>query len=367
MKRVYSLGMNADLRCFGSFGPDLSVCRACYAARPCESSTSTHRNGATRSISTTPLAGSLAAPAFNLGYTLGSGQVFRWGRDTDGWWKGIAYQTVFHLRQVGDQIEYRASADCVETFAGWMPTPDFLGWYLRLDEIPRIRVPRDDPHLRVARDQLKGLRFVRQEPFECILSYVLSVQAHMTLTKRRIHFLSGILGNPVFFDGHTYRAFPSAADLADLDGRYFRHHRFGWRSERVALSARFVADALNRLPEQTVALDDWRKIADDLRDLPGSGVGLKVAKCIDLFSLDRLGAVPVDTWVRKLAGDWYGVTGSDAAICAWGESRGGRWAGYANEYLFSYYRELHGQTIYDRVISFCESGLPSAELPYEET
>ncbi len=305
--------------------------------------------------------GTIKNSKVHLGLTLASGQVFRWGRDSDGWWKGMVYGAVVHLRQTRDQIAYRASVNTVQTYRGEMAIDAFLRWYLRLDHMPRIRVPRGDAHLRRARDLLKGLQFVRQDPFECIISYVLSVQAHMSLTKKRIGFIARTLGNKRIFDGETYWTFPSPDALAELDGGFYRHHRFGWRSERVATTARFIANAI-RGPAD---LETWRSVADDLHALSGSGVGIKVARCIDLFSLDRLCAVPVDTWVRKFAREWYGVTGSEAKICQWAEARWGKWAGYCNEYLFAYYRELHGPTLHDRVLSFAASDHPSAVMPFE--
>lgn len=307
--------------------------------------------------------GSLKVTNFELGHTLGSGQVFRWGRDVDGWWKGIAYGVVFHLKQVDGEICFCASSEEINTYAGQMDLPNFLRWYLRLDELPRFRVARDDTYLRKARSLMKGMRFVRQDPFECIISYVLSVQAHMTLTKRRLNLIARTVGDPVDFDGKRYWVFPRPEALATLDGKFYRQQRFGWRSERVADAANFVAETLGGEPD--VGLGDWRDINDALLDRPGSGVGLKVAKCIDLFSLERLHAVPVDTWVRKFAESWYGVTGSDAKICNWAEDRWGKWAGYCNEYLFSYYRELHGGTVHDKVLTFNASDEPSAELPFD--
>jgi N-glycosylase/DNA lyase len=307
--------------------------------------------------------GQLEAPDFQLGHSLGSGQAFRWGRDVDGWWKGIAYNVAMRLKQEGKTVSFCASSDTVETYAGRLRTPDFFRWYLRLDECPRVVVSRKDSTLKKARDVMKGLRFIRQDPFECMISYVLSVQAHMTLTKRRINLIAQTVGHAVEFEGNRYWAFPTPQSLATLDGPFYRAHRFGWRSERVADSARFVADTL--ADSKHVGLDQWRDISDALVERPGSGVGLKVGKCIDLFSLERLDAVPVDTWVRKFAESWYGVTGSDAKICKWAEDRWGKWAGYCNEYLFSYYRELHGGSLYDKVISFNATDEPSAELPFD--
>jgi N-glycosylase/DNA lyase len=303
---------------------------------------------------------SLSAPGFHLGHTLASGQVFRWGRDADGWWKGIVFGAAFHLKQEGERLLYRASSDRIGACAGTMGVSPFLRWYLRLDEPPRVRVPKGDRRLREALRALAGFRFVRQEPFECILSYVLSVQAHMGLTKRRIAFLSQTFGTPVDFEGERYWAFPTPDQLAPLTGEYLRAHRFGYRSEKVATSARIVAGRPR--PRDLAA---WREVGDLLHATPGSGVGLKVAKCLDLFALDRLGAFAVDTWVRKMAEDWYGVTGSDARICAWGEARYGPQAGYAGEHLFAWYREQHATALTDRVIAFCASGEPSPEMPFE--
>ena len=309
-----------------------------------------------------PVTGRIETSGFNLGYTLAGGQVFRWGRDVDGWWKGVAYDTVFHLRQAGDTLLYRAGASRVATYLGEMPVAGFLEWYLRLKERPRIRVPRTDGYLRRARDRLKGFRFVRQMPFECIISYILSVQAHMNLTKRRVNFLAESWGREIEFMGRKYCTFPDPGALARLKGPYFRSNRFGWRSERVAEAARFVSGCAGSDPGK-LPLDDWREIVDALKKQAGTGVGLKVGKCIDLFALERLDAVPVDTWVLKFAREWYNVNGPDKKVCEWAEARGGKYAGYVNEYLFAYYRELNGPSLDDRVISFCASDAPSAELP----
>ena len=64
--------------------------------------------------------GTLENSKVHLGLTLGSGQVFRWGRDVDGWWKGVVYGAVVHLRQTGDRIAYRASVNTVQTYRGEM-------------------------------------------------------------------------------------------------------------------------------------------------------------------------------------------------------------------------------------------------------
>ena len=339
---------------------------ACPVQSTCETDSPDHLWVEPEAVETDGVEGSIQSPDFDLALTLYSGQTFRWGRDSDGWWKGIAFGVALHLRQLDDTLHYVASSDRVQTYQGGMPVPAFLNWYLRVGERPKIRVPREDQYLRQARDRMKGFRFVRQDPWECTISYILSVQAHMALTKRRIHFIAQILGTKVIMRDECYRTFPAVSQLALLDESYFRHQRFGWRSKFVPTSVASVLKTLKRGADTTHPdLDDWRGTIDALRDVPNSGVGLKVSKCIDLFSLDRLGAVPVDTWVRKFAADWYGVEGSDAKICRWAEERGGKLAGYWNEYLFAYYRELNAPSLDDRVLSFAASDVPSSVLPFE--
>ena len=350
--------------CYSTHVDDAEVCRACYVRPECAAASPEPVTRDERLFRhETWVEGDVPLSDFNLPLTLYSGQLFRWGRDASGWWKGVAYGEAFRLRQDGDRLLYGATTTSVKTYAGTMETGAFLRWYLRTDEAPRTRVARPDKHLRTARRKMRGFRFVRQDPYECTISYILSVQAHMGLTKQRLHTLSRLLGTSIVVEGERYFTFPDVASLARLSESYYRHLRFGWWSK-------FLPVAMDCLAERTrgtsVDLDRWRQIVDELKALPNSGVGLKVGKCIDLFSLERLGAVPVDTWVRKMAADWYGQEGSDAQICRWAEERGGRLAGYLNEYLFVYYRELHAPALDDRVLSFSASDQPSSELPYTE-
>ena len=351
--------------CYGRHESGRAVCDACYASRTCAPR---QTDGSWEIPGPQParvVTGEVETGGFHLGYTLTSGQLFRWGRDIDGWWKGIAYGTAFHLRQSGRELRFCASADRVNTYAGTMGVSDFLRWYLRVGEAPRFAIPRDDRYLREARNRLRGFRFARQEPYECIISYVLSGQARMSLTKQRINFLARILGDEIRFGDECYWTFPRPDLLCALNGSYFRHRRFGWRSDWVATTACHIAEALSDRGGATGAgLERWREIVDGLRRIPGTGVGPKVAGCIDLFALDRMHAVPVDTWVLKLAREWYGIEGGEPKVRSWAEERGGRWAGYINEYLFAYYRELNATSLQDRVISFCASDLPSPDLPF---
>ena len=154
---AYYRAMEERPRCYGTYNPGANLCGACYLRRKCGDSGSGEVRAQRPVCPADLVEGDIPADGFHLGYTLGSGQVFRWGRDEDGWWKGIAYGTAFHLRQLEDgKISYRASAQTVSTYAGELQVEAFLRWYLRLDEPPKVRVPRDDKRLRKARDLLRG-------------------------------------------------------------------------------------------------------------------------------------------------------------------------------------------------------------------
>lgn len=350
-------------RCYSSFKEGAPVCEACYVSAACASATVSFQPYTPAPRRHVWTRGRLRCEGYRLALSLYSGQLFRFGRDMDGWWKGIAYGVAIRLRQDGEVLHYTVSSPRVKTYAGQMDAQTFLRWFLRLDERPRTRVARGDRILGTARRKMAGFRFVRQDPYECTISYILSVQARVALTKQRINHLARLLGTALEVEGERYWTFPEAPCLSRLDEAYYRHLRFGWRSKFLPISVRLAADTVETNGEMD--LEGWRDFVDRLKAVPNSGVGLKVGKCIDLFSLERLGAVPVDTWVRKMAADWYGQEGSDAQLCRWAEERGGEMAGYLSEYLFVYYRELHAAALEDRTLSFATSEATSAELPVE--
>ena len=126
--------------CFGRYGPEAPVCAECHAQSACRGREKGAPLKPPAPIVAQPIAGELPAPEFHLGHSLGSGQLFRWGRDEDGWWKGVACDTAFHLRQTEDTVQFRASGDRVHTREGEMAVGPFLRWYLRIDEPARVRV-----------------------------------------------------------------------------------------------------------------------------------------------------------------------------------------------------------------------------------
>ena len=166
-----------------------------------------------------------------------------------------------------------------------------------------------------------------------------------------IHNLSRRFGARVTMEGRPFHAFPRPEDLAEADPRELRKCGLGFRAEYISEISRLVAEG-EFDPEglRGVGYEEARR---RLTSLPG--VGPKVADCVLLFSLDRLEAFPVDVWVRRIVLESYpdhfeqpfihkvlnrkSITpGEYQKIGSFARRNFGRYAGYAQEYLYHYKR-----------------------------
>jgi N-glycosylase/DNA lyase len=269
--------------------------------------------------------------------TLASGQAFRWKRSPDGWWVGVAGRMVAGLRQDGD------------TYSWWTyPEPgreDFVRDYFQLDvdmgDIVR-RIYEADPAAGDAARRWSGLRLVRQDPEECILSFVCSTANSVPRIAYSISRFSAMLGEPLgVVAGEERFAFPAAGVLADADvDALTQATSLGFRGRNIVKVARQIvqqgqgwAASLREMP--------YEQAHRELVAL--NGIGAKIADCVCLFSLDKTEAVPVDTHVWQLARDLYfphwsgpkSITSSAYNTVAGAfRERFGELAGYAQNFLF---------------------------------
>lgn len=283
----------------------------------------------------------------SLEHTLGSGQAFRWRRDAglresgphgdwrrDGdWWLGVVEGTVYRVRQEGPQAIAFTCGPLDEQAAAPLLTS-----YLRLDDdLPALyRRLRGDRRLGAAMRQYEGLRLVRQAPWECLVTFVISAYSNIPRIARHVEDLAQTFGDTLEFAGETHHRFPSPAQLAETGEPWFREHGFGYRARylsRLSVLVMPLGDltALRRAPFQ-----EARSV---LLALPG--VGEKVADCVLAFSLDQGEAFPVDVHVRRAVQVWYGEgeERSDRWVREWAHERFGPDAAYAQQYLFHYQRQ----------------------------
>ena len=284
----------------------------------------------------------LDATPFNLDFTLCCGQVFRWTKKGD-WWYGIAADKAFKIRQAKSELEF-ANVD-----------EKFVTHYFGLeDDLQRIRdqVGRDD-HVKKVFQAFWGLRIVRQEPWECLVSYICATYKSIAAIKQMLFKLSKTFGERTVLDGCDFYTFPTPEKLAKATMSSLAKCNLGYRAKYVLETAKsiyensFDLESLRRMP--------YQQAKETLTSF--AGVGVKVADCVLLFSLGRFDAFPVDVWVKRALMNHYaehfpaefiqkiGCNRSFSnseyeRLNTFGRSYFGEYAGYAQEYLYHYERML---------------------------
>lgn len=281
---------------------------------------------------------------FSLECTLKCGQVFRWEK-IGNWWYGVVDGTVLRLRQA-DELFFQAFPEKVNQ--------KFMENYFRLnDDLPHILLCiNKDEHIGEAIKAFNGLRILRQDPWECLISYMCATNSNIPAIKKMILNLSKRFGNKITLEDHDFYAFPKPSDLAKADLEEIRGCKLGFRAERVLEVSKMIEqrdfdlEALRKM--------DYKEAKRKLMSLPG--VGHKVADCVLLFSLDMLEAFPVDVWIRRMILRLYPdhfepsfvekVLGKRSItpkeydeIASFGRRYFGKYAGYAQEYLFALLRK----------------------------
>ncbi len=275
---------------------------------------------------------------YDLAATLECGQDFRWDRRGGGW-EGVVSGRWVRLEPVPGGIRATALGDC-----GRAPGSDgdweWLTRYLRTDEdlAAILSTFPDDPPLREAVAACRGLRLVRQDPWECLAGFICSSTKQIVQIRQILRLLAARWGKPVrAADGSVWHALPRAEVLAGVSEGDLRACKLGFRAPYLRAAAERVAaghldlDALARrpLPEARAALEA----------LPG--VGRKIADCVLLFGLGFPAAFPVDVWVRRALRELYFPRArrlTPRRILRFSETHFGPHAGYAQQYLFHYRR-----------------------------
>lgn len=270
----------------------------------------------------------------DLRATLESGQVFRWRRDEEWYW-GVIGQHAYALRQVGGGLLFLSSAPSVAAAKA------ALHDYLRLDDDLKAicREMATDEQLAQAVAQHHGLRLLRQDPWECLVSFVCSSVSTIPNIGRTLQAVAEAYGEPVAVDGRRLYRFPDARRLARVGEGALRGLGLGFRARYVAQIAPLVAEG--RLDLVALRQASYEQARAALVKLPG--VGEKVADCVLLFSLDKPEAFPIDRWVRRALVEWYGHSEKAryGELRSWAQGRWGHYAGYAQQYLY-HHRRLMG-------------------------
>lgn len=264
----------------------------------------------------------------DLAASLESGQSHRW-RKEGGWFYGVIKGNFIKIRQCNRTIEFHSS-----------PQPEasitrLLQSYLRLDDDIQaiyIDIGRDT---RVAEmiARYPGLRLLRIEPWECLVSFICSANANIPRIHQVVERMSEAFGQPIVMDGQVGYTFPTPAQLAEAGEMELRRLGLGFRAPYVDKSTRMVLEG--KLDLSKLIRMPYSEAKASLMECPG--IGSKIADCIAVFSLEKLEAFPIDVWVRRALGEWY-FPGQkippDRVLLEWAQHHFGPYGGYAQQYLF---------------------------------
>ncbi len=252
----------------------------------------------------------------DIALTLDCGQAFRWKKDEEDIWYGVAGGSFLRVKQDEDKvIFYDTSKELFEKH-----------WYKYFDlerDYKKIIGSYDDENLVIACKAYPGIRILKQDEWEAICSFIISANNNIPRIKAIIERLCEIFGNKT---GEGY-AFPSADKIAALDVADLEPLRAGFR-------AKYIIDAARKISSGEVDIEkvkslDFMSAKAELMKI--KGVGEKVAQCALLYGFGRVEAFPVDVWVKRIISELYP---DGLPECIKGTE------GIAQQYLFHWRRNL---------------------------
>lgn len=298
----------------------------------------------------------LPAPEFSLHASLTSGQSFRWAerddpstRPTDSglardsvpsqphgtglrWWYGFIGSSVVKIRQENGVLLCHTSDPAVNA--------NRIARYFALDlNLPEILSSIDvDMQVHSAIRQYRGLRVLRQDGWETLASFICASFNNIKRIQGMIDRLCQAYGEPVALNGFRGFSFPSSEALASASERSLRSLGLGYRAPYLKATARLVAEGTLRA--EHLQRVDYEATKQAL--LGCEGVGDKVADCVALFGFEKYEAFPVDVWMERAMRYYFRHRKTTRTLIHhYARRHFGPYAGYAQQYLYHYVRNLH--------------------------
>lgn len=222
----------------------------------------------------------------NVENSINSGQVFLWKKNGN-YWDGINGQDVLRLDKNGIIKSYQNLKI------------DFFRKNDSLDNI--IKSISKDKTVRIAVKKYLGLRILKQDPFQCLISFIISSNSNIQKIKTNLENISKKFGTKIKFENQEFFLFPKSRKLGKASINEITSCGVGYR-------AKFIKDAANMIFSKEIDFDSLKKskyfeTKKSICSIPG--VGNKVADCVMLFSLNKLEAFPLDRWMIRILEKYY--------------------------------------------------------------
>ena len=266
---------------------------------------------------------------FDLDHTFDNGQCFRWNRENDGSYTGVAFGKIVNVSFDNGSLtmENTTTGEFQEV---WRRYFDLDRDY---DEIKKL-LSQKDPAMKTAISYGWGMRILRQEPWEMIISFIISQNNNIPRIKKCIEGLCANHGSLIgTYRGRNYYSFPAAEELAGLSLEDLDICRLGYRAKYIIETAGQImsggSESLQRL-----SVTSPEEAYEFLVGL--SGVGPKVANCIMLFGLGLYDSFPLDVWIKRVMHQVYRIEeGNTAKMKEYADSHFGNLGGLLSNICFT--------------------------------
>lgn len=264
--------------------------------------------------------------SFNIEEILECGQCFRFEKIDNMHYKIVAYSKILNIKQTDNEVEfYPCNKEDFEKI--WIDYFDLNTDYNKIKDILK-----NDDIVKKAIQYAEGIRILNQEPFECLISFIISQNNRIPMIKQVIKNISekyGVKCEDDYF-------FPTLQQLKKATAEELRLCKTGFRDK-------YILDAIENIENGNLKLEDLFNLSSDEAKeqlLKIKGVGTKVADCVLLFSLKKNDVFPTDVWVKRVM-EYFYFNEQDTSIKkihSFAKEKWGDLAGYAQQYLFYYAR-----------------------------
>lgn len=270
---------------------------------------------------------------FNLDHIFDCGQCFRWNKEDDGSYTGIAFGRPVNINfepYIVGGFEGKLSIDNInenEFDKYWKSYLDLEKDYGHI----KSTLAKNDLVMANAIKEGQGIRILKQETWEILVSFIISQNNNIPRIKKCIEGLCEMFGQSVgTFHGKRYFDFPEPQTLAVLTQEDLAPIKLGYRAKYIIETAKKVV---------TDNVEASKMDYEYLTSL--CGVGPKVANCILLFGVAKYDSFPIDVWVRRVMHKLYNIDENDMKSMAnYARENFGEYGGIAQQYLFYHIRQL---------------------------
>ncbi|MGY5146037.1 MAG: DNA-3-methyladenine glycosylase family protein [Candidatus Nitrosopumilus sp. metabat.KBP569_Feb_25m_nospike.7] len=266
--------------------------------------------------------------------SINSGQVFLWEKYGSDWY-GINGQDIL-------KINKNAAIKSIQNSK--------TSFFRKNDDMQEIiKSISKDKTVKEAIKQYEGLRIFKQDPFQCMISFIISSNSNIQKIKNSLEKITKKFGEKVEIENKEFFLFPKPEKLANASIEGIKRCGVGYRAPFIKQAAEMVLS--EKINFKHLEKLDYKEAKKNICLIPG--VGNKVADCILLFSLNKLEAFPLDTWMIKILEKYYSdefkietktITQKQYEILHEKiVNYFGPYCGYAQQFLFKMERESHNK------------------------